>query len=103
MRFLDLLGVAPELRNYRVYIHETGDGEAAVRWWAEAVDVPPNRFRPTSFKKHNPRTVRRNVGDRYRGCLAVSVRGSRDLYRYVEGLVAGMTGEAPGDSGVGLS
>ena len=77
-----------------------------MRWWAEAVGVPPNRFRPASFKKHNPRTVRRNVGERYRGCLAVSVRESRDLYWrglhwYVEGLVAGMTGEAPGDSGGG--
>lgn len=39
----------------------------------------------TTLKKHSPKTVRKNVGDSYRGCLVVCVLGSADLYRRIEG------------------
>jgi hypothetical protein len=36
-------------------------------------------------KRHNPKTVRKNVGDTYHGCLRIDVRRSADLYRRIEG------------------
>ena len=32
-----------------------------------------------------PKTVRKNVGDDYRGCLRIDVRRSTGLYRKIEG------------------
>jgi len=40
---------------------------------------------PPTLKRHNPKTVRKNVGDSYRGCLRINVRRSSGLYRRIEG------------------
>jgi hypothetical protein len=45
---------------------------------------------PTSLKRHKLGTNRKNVGDGYHGCVAVSVRRYRALYWRIEGLVAAM-------------
>lgn len=42
-------------------------------------------FGRATVKKHNPKTVRLNVGDSYPGCLVVSVARSGALYYAVEG------------------
>jgi hypothetical protein len=34
---------------------------------------------------HNPKAVRKNVGEDYHGCLRVEVRGGSGLYRKIEG------------------
>ncbi len=44
-------------------------------------------FTGPALKRHNPRTVRKNVGADYHGCLIVGVRQSADLYRRIEGWV----------------
>ena len=41
------------------------------------------------LKRHNPKTVRKNVGEGYHGCLRIDVRRSGDLYRRIEGWAAG--------------
>ncbi|MFI2791351.1 hypothetical protein, partial [Kitasatospora sp. NPDC018614] len=71
--WLDLLGVEPERRRYRVMIHETGDVEGAERYWAGLLKVDASLFMRTTLKKHNPKTTRKNVGEDYRGCLVISV------------------------------
>lgn len=48
-----------------------------------------DRFLRTTLKRHNPKTVRKNTGEAYRGCLIVRVRRGRELYWMIEGLVAG--------------
>jgi hypothetical protein len=46
-----------------------------------------------SLKHHNPKTVRKNVGEDYHGCLRVDVHRGADLYRRIEGwAAAGMAG-----------
>ncbi|MEU6288906.1 hypothetical protein [Streptomyces sp. NPDC046988] len=85
MAWLDLLNVERERLRFRVMIHETADVTAAEQYWASLVGTDTARFGKTTLKKHNPKTVRKNVGDQYRGCLVISVVQSADLYRRIEG------------------
>jgi transcriptional regulator with XRE-family HTH domain len=85
LAWLDLLGVERERVRYAVMIHETADVPGAERFWADLVDAERSAFNKTTLKKHNPKTVRKNTGDAYRGCLVIKVRRSADLYRRIEG------------------
>ncbi|MFF9376903.1 hypothetical protein ACF1BB_20470 [Streptomyces griseoluteus] len=87
---LDPLGVERERLRFTVMIHETADVAGAERFWAEVVDADRTAFNKTSLKKHNPKTVRRNTGDSYRGCLVIKVLKSADLYRRIEGARCGI-------------
>lgn len=87
-----MLGVEPERRRFRVLIHESADVESAERYWAELVGRDVADLDKTTLKRHNPKTVRKNVGADYRGCLAVRVRQGADLYRRVEGSWCGIVG-----------
>ncbi len=48
----------------------------------------PSQFRAANLKRHNPKTVRKNVEEDYHGCLRVAVRNSAELYRKIEGWAA---------------
>ncbi|MGW6024424.1 hypothetical protein [Streptomyces sp. NPDC055099] len=85
MRWLALLGVSRDRLTLRVSIHESADVAAAERHWADVAGVDQGAFSRATLKKHNPRTVRKNTGDGYHGCLMIYVRQSADLYRRVEG------------------
>jgi transposase len=90
LNWLDLVGVSKEHLSYRVAIHESADVETALRFWSNVVQAPPEQFLRTTLKRHNPRTVRKNVGDRYHGCLVVSVRRSADLNSRIRGWFDGI-------------
>ncbi|WP_405465416.1 hypothetical protein OG783_19330 [Streptomyces jietaisiensis] len=90
LAWLRLLGVEEERLRFRVMIHESADVEGAERYWADLVGTDPSRFDKTTLKRHNPKTVRENVGENYRGCLVISVVKSADLYRRIEGWWSGM-------------
>jgi transposase-like protein len=97
-RWLDLMGVPEEDRRYRLSIHESADVGAAQDFWSEVTGVPVSRFARPTLKRHEPKTIRRNVGDGYRGCLVISVCKSRVLYQQIEGLFTGLA-EAVDDLG----
>ncbi|MFF4353195.1 hypothetical protein [Streptomyces sp. NPDC001530] len=90
LAWLTLLGVEPERLQYRVMIHITADIEGAKRYWADLVGVNVSVFQKTTIKKHNPKTVRKNVGENYRGCLVIRVSRGAELYRRIEGWWTGM-------------
>jgi Homeodomain-like domain-containing protein len=90
LAWLTMLDVSPERLAFRVMIHETADVEAAERYWAALVGIDVEQLGKTTLKKHNPKTVRKNIGDDYRGCLALRVRQSAELYRRIEGWWAGI-------------
>ena len=71
------------------------DVAEAESFWAKLVDVDASDLQRTTLKKHNPRTVRKNVGDSYRGCLAIYVTKSAELYRRMEGAWYGIVGATP--------
>ena len=91
MRFLEVAGISPDRLIYRVHIHESADVEAAQEYWLRVTGAKPDQFRRTALKRHNPVTVRKNVGDTYHGCLRVDVRTSADLYRRIEGWTGAIT------------
>jgi transcriptional regulator with XRE-family HTH domain len=101
LRFLDVAGIARERLIFRVYIHENADVEAAQQFWLEVTRAQPDQFRRPTLKRHNPRTVRKNIGADYHGCLTIKVRRGTDLYRKIEGwalaIMAGL--DVPDDSG----
>lgn len=90
LRWLRLMGVNPEHLAFRVHIHESADVAAATEFWAEVVGFPSSTFARATLKRHNPRTVRKNNGDDYRGCLIVSTQQSRLLYQRMAGIWRGI-------------
>lgn len=105
LAWLSLLGVEAERLRFSVMIHESADVEASERYWADVVGRGKGAFGKTTLKRHNPKTVRKNVGDDYRGCLVVRVLRGADLYRRIEGWWAGVAAGCtppgrPSDSGM---
>jgi transcriptional regulator with XRE-family HTH domain len=93
LAWLDLLGVAGDRRRFSVMIHESADVESAERYWADLVGRDVTEFGKTTSKRHNPKTVRKNVGSDYRGCLVVRVLQGADLYRRIEGWWSGVAAQ----------
>lgn len=92
--WLTLLGITPDRLSYRLAIHESADVETAKLYWAELVGVDVAVFQKTTLKKHNPKTVRKNVGEDYRGCLVIRVAQGAELYRRIEGWWHGIVEQA---------
>jgi hypothetical protein len=88
LHFLAVAGVTSDRLICRVYIHESADVEAADRFWQDVTGLGADQFRTPVLKRHNPKTVRKNVGAGYHGCLKIDVRNSADLYWQIEGWVA---------------
>jgi transcriptional regulator with XRE-family HTH domain len=95
LRFLDVAGIPQADLILRVHIHESADAAAAQRFWEEATGVKTDLFKAPSLKRHNPKTVRKNTGEGYHGCLRLEVRRSGEFYRRIEGWVSAVT-SAPG-------
>ena len=72
-------------------IHESANVAASLRFWSEVVGVPTEDFGRTALKTHNPKTIRKNVGEGYHGCLAVSVRRSAELNLQIAGWFEGIS------------
>jgi transcriptional regulator with XRE-family HTH domain len=84
---LRVLGIPDERIRLRLSIHETADEPSARAWWADQLGWSPDAFMRSTIKRHQPKTVRKNVGDDYHGCLTVTVLQSRLLYQLLDGLV----------------
>ncbi|WP_030341521.1 hypothetical protein [Streptomyces sp. NRRL S-1022] len=94
LAWLDLLGVDRERLSFRVLIHESADVAVAHRHWADIAGVDPAVFAKPTLKRHNPRTVRKNIGDDYHGCLVICVARSAHLYNRIEGWWTGIVAQA---------
>jgi hypothetical protein len=103
LAWLDQVGVPQESRHLSLSIHESADVEAATSWWADVVGVDSAQFGRPSLKRHNPKTVRKNVDAAYVGCLIVRLRQCRTLYQRIEGVWQGIMGGLPGGSAHDLS
>jgi len=95
LRFLSAAGVESTQLGFRVHIHESADVAAAERFWLGVTGAEPAQFLRTTLKRHNPRTVRKNVGADYHGCLIIRVRQSAELYRRIEGWVRAAVSPRP--------
>jgi hypothetical protein len=88
LRFLSVAGVTADRLIGRVHIHEGADLPGAEEFWRRVTGIPPEQFGRLTLKRHNPKTVRKNVGEDYHGCLRIEVRRSADLYRQIEAWAA---------------
>jgi len=89
LRFLAVAGIEPDRLRCRVQIHESADAEAAQQFWLEVTGLDTAQFRRPALKRHNPKTVRKNTGHDYHGCLRIDVLRGTGLYRKIEGWAAG--------------
>ncbi len=95
LRFLAIVGIERDRLVFRVYIHENADTGAAQRFWLRTTGATRDQFRPTTLKRHNPKTVRKNAGAGYYGCLRIDVLRSGELYRWIAGWTEAITASAP--------
>ena len=103
----DICHVPNDLLTFELYIHTSGDNEAAKRFWSATLRVPSERFR-IRLKRHQRSSSRRNVGERYVGLVRITVQRSAQLNRRIAGWIEGLcqfTGESangkPPDFGSG--
>lgn len=92
LRFLELVPVPHGGPRFRLDIHENGDEARAKEFWRRELGISHGDFVPTLWKKHNPKTVRKNISDDYHGCLAIRVRKATKLYWYIENLAKAALG-----------
>jgi|SRR5215472_3213407 len=95
LRFLVTAGVSRDRLIFTISIHETADVLAAQRFWQETIGIDGAQFNRPLIKKHKPRTVRKNTGDHYHGCLRIKVRKSIDIYRQIEGWASSVLADPP--------
>jgi len=95
LRWLELLEIGLDRLIFTISIHESADVAAAERYWRSVVGEEA-RLRKPILKRHNPKTVRKNTGDDYHGCLIVYVRRSTEFYRQIAGWWAGIVEAAIG-------
>ena len=91
LAWLDLIGVDRGRLIYRLSIHESADIACSTTFWARVVGVDESEFRRPSLKRHLPKTVRKNIGADYHGCLVINVRCSTELYRQIAGWWSGIS------------
>ena len=94
LRFLEAIGTPWEDVTFRICIHESADVESARRFWLKVTGASPDQFRSPTLKRHNPKTVRKNVAEGYHGCLRIAVRRSSDLYHKIEGWAEAIMGRS---------
>jgi len=94
LRWLALMGIEDERLRFRLMINESADVLDALAYWSDVVGVPSESFGKTQLKTHNPKTVRRNVGEDYHGCLVIYVRRSADLTLQIAGWCEGLVASA---------
>lgn len=90
LEFLLRRGYGIDRLRLHLSIHESADLETATRYWASVVGVDVSCFGKPSLKRHQPRTNRKNTGERYVGCLVIRVLQGRRLYQEIEGLWSGI-------------
>ncbi|MBW3589212.1 MAG: hypothetical protein KY429_07320 [Actinobacteria bacterium] len=102
MSFLKLLGYEKADMSLWLAIHESADERRALRFWSNITGMPVESFWKTTFKRHNPKTVRKNTREAYHGCLTIRVKRSSDFNRRLDGWFQAIVARLPGGSQLDL-
>jgi transcriptional regulator with XRE-family HTH domain len=94
LAWLDLLEVDRARLTFRLLIHESADVDRAHSFWAAVADIDTSVFAKPTLKRHNPKTVRKNTGDDYHGCMVIGVARSAHLYNRIDGWWNGIVAQA---------
>lgn len=89
----DIVGVNPDHINCYLYIHQSAKSRLPdiKDAWLEATGLPSKQISRVYYKKHNVKTVRKNIGDNYFGMLRIWVSRSTNLNRKVSGWIEGIS------------
>ncbi|MFA5766771.1 MAG: hypothetical protein WC919_02530 [Candidatus Paceibacterota bacterium] len=84
--------VLPERIKFELFIHENHKHRLpqVKKHWVDATGMPFEKFNTVYFKKHKPKTNRKNISDNYFGVLKVKVSKSSSLNRQVTGWIEGI-------------
>lgn len=77
---------------FSIYIHELQRHrtDEIIDFWSAAIQCNPIHFQKIFYKKGNPKTLRKNVGDSYHGTLRIYVKSSSVLNRKIAGWTRGV-------------
>lgn len=76
---------------FEMYIHENHKEKKNdfINYWSKILNYPVSKFDRVYYKKHNLKTKRKNIGDKYHGQLVIIVRKSTNLNRKITGWIEG--------------
>jgi len=82
---LDIVQVAKDQITFSLYIHESAKHriKEVKRQWSLATGFPEKTISYIYYKKHKPKTVRKNIEENYVGLLSVRVKRSTNLNRKI--------------------
>ncbi|OHB20828.1 MAG: hypothetical protein A2666_04735 [Parcubacteria group bacterium RIFCSPHIGHO2_01_FULL_47_10b] len=55
------------------------------QFWSDVTGFPLEQFQKVQWKRHNPKTKRKNIGNSYNGLLIIAVKKSIDITRRIRG------------------
>ena len=92
LQWLYLCGIKKEDIVLKIHIHENqrNNIDKVLKYWIKQTGCSKKDFIYIYFKKHNPKTNRKNISSNYNGNLVVSVRKSSVFVRKIEGWVRGI-------------
>lgn len=78
--------------HFSIYIHETHRlrKEEIIEFWSNSINIDETRLQRVYYKKGNPKTVRKNIGEHYYGIFVIYVKNSSSLLRTVAGWTQGV-------------
>ena len=90
----DFFKIEDTALDFGIYIHCAQESrvDTVKQYWSKQLSIPVSRFDYVYFKKHNPRTKRKNIGEDYYGTCRVRVKKSVELQRKISGMIYGITG-----------
>lgn len=89
----DICKISKEDIYFWIYLHKTAKnrlGEVQ-RYWSRVTGFPIDNFQRIIWKKNKIKTNRKNIGKDYYGLVSVSVRGSTNLNRRIQGWIEGVS------------
>lgn len=88
----DVIKIDPSRLKYEIYIHRNHKHRLDVvrSYWADMLQTTTDHFESVYFKRHNPKTNRKNQGNEYYGLVRIRVRSSSTLNRKISGWIEGV-------------
>ncbi len=98
----DCCGVTRDRIRFEIYVHESHIRriQEIQNYWAQVTGFSPKDFSKVYYKRHNPKTMRKNVGNLYQGILRVKVTASSSLLRKITGWTEGIVADRAQSWGV---
>ncbi len=86
------LKVSSDKIYFAMYIHDNYKNKKNrfIKFWSGITGFPVSKFDKIYYKKHKPKTVRKNIGNNYYGLLRIQIRESANINRKIAGWIEGV-------------